>query len=177
MPRAAAMERQVRTVAMARPMILLFGGLGLFGAAGALILAITAVIRFARGGGGARANLEPLEAALLLVGVAFTLLTPAILAGRHLQRRVWGNSVKAVELSEALRRPVLAALVAYGFASLLVRLLEAVLLRRAVGVAWPWWDVLLLLVTAVAYAARTRWRRRRSRRADRELPTPAGDRL
>ena len=31
-------------------------------------------------------------------------------------------------------------------ATLLMRVLESVFLRHAVGVAWPWWDVLLLLI-------------------------------
>jgi serine/threonine-protein kinase len=33
---------------------------------------------------------------------------------------------------------------------MLVRLIESVLLRRAVGVAWPVWDVLLLVIALVA---------------------------
>ena len=147
--RSASLDKQVRVVALARPMILLLGGLGTFWAAGSLILAITAVIRISRGGG-ARANLEVVDAALLVLGVLFTLLTPAILVGRHLASRVWGNSVKAVDLAEKLRRPVLVGLASYGFATLLVRLLEAVVLRHAVGVAWPYWDLLLLLVGAIA---------------------------
>jgi serine/threonine-protein kinase len=147
--RSASMGRQVRTVAMARPMILLLAGLGLFWVAGSLILAITAVIRMLKGGG-ARANLETVDAALLILGVAFTMLTPLILAGRYLAREVWGNSVKAVDLAEKLRRPVMVGLAAYGFGMLLVRVLESVLLRHAVGVAWPWWDVMMFLAGGAA---------------------------
>jgi serine/threonine-protein kinase len=149
MVRSASLEKQVRTVAMARPLILLLGGLGVFWAAGSLILAITGVIRLAKGGG-ARANLEVVDAALLTLGVLFTMLTPAILAGRHLARNVWGNSMKAVELADRVRVPVLVGLSAYGFATLLVRLLESVLLRHAVGVAWPVWDLVLFVVGGVA---------------------------
>ena len=147
--RSASMGRQVRTVAMARPMILLLGGLGLFWVAGSLILAITAVIRLLKGGG-ARANLEAVDAALLILGIGFTLLTPTILLGRYLTRTIWGNSVKAVDLAEKLRRPVMVGLAAYGFGMLLVRVLESVLLRHAVGVAWPWWDLLMFLVGGAA---------------------------
>ncbi|MFT3766006.1 MAG: serine/threonine-protein kinase [Minicystis sp.] len=147
--RSANLDKQVRTVALARPMILLLGGLGLFWGAGSLVLAITGVIRLARGGG-ARANLEVVDAVLLSFGVLFTLLTPVILAGRHLAKNVWGNSMKAVDLADKLRRPVLVGLSAYGFATLLVRLLESVLLRHAVGVAWPWWDVLLFVIGGAA---------------------------
>jgi serine/threonine-protein kinase len=147
--RVSSLHKQVRTVAMARPMILILGALGTFWGAGGLILSITAVLRMIKGGG-ARDNLEAGEAILLVLGVVFTLLTPLILAIRYLARSVWGNSVKAVELSDALRGPVLVGLSGYGFASLLVRLIEAVFLRHAVGVAWPTWDILLFVVGAVA---------------------------
>jgi len=149
MVRTSSLHRQVRTVSMARPLILLLGALGLSWAAGSLIMAITAVVRILKGSG-ARDNLEPGEAILLILGVAFTLLTPLIWAGNWLAKTVWNNSVKSVELAETLRRPVLVGLSAYGFASLLVRLVESVLLRHAVGVAWPWWDVLLFLIGGAA---------------------------
>ena len=132
-----------------RPFIVILAGLGTFWAAGNLIAAITAVLRMIKGGG-ARDNLEGGEAILLVLGVSFTLLTPGILLVRHLAKNVWANSMKAVDLAEQLRGPVLVGFSAYGFGSLLVRLIEAVLLRHAVGVAWPWWDVLLFVVGAVA---------------------------
>jgi serine/threonine-protein kinase len=147
--RTGSMHRQVRTVSLARPLIVLLGALGVGGAAGTLIMAITAVLRIIKGSG-PRDNLETGEAILLVLGVTFTLLTPLILAVRWLSRTVWGNSVKAVDLAEKLRRPVIVGLTAYGVASLLVRLIESVLLRHAVGVAWPWWDVILFLLGVCA---------------------------
>ena len=147
--RVSSMNKQVRVVSMARPLIVILGSLGLFWAAGNLVAAITAVLRLIKGGG-ARDNLEGGEAILLVLGVSFTLLTPVILLVRHLSKSVWANSVKSVELAEQLRRPVLVGLSAYGFGSLLVRVIESVLLRHAVGVAWPWWDILLFVVGAVA---------------------------
>jgi serine/threonine protein kinase len=149
--RTGSLHRQVRLVSMARPMILVLGALGLFWAAGNLVLAITAIIRILKGGG-ARDNLTGQEAVLLLLGVTFTLLTPLVLVGYYLKRTVWGNSVKAVDLSEKIRGPVLAGLVAYGFGTMLVRILDAVLLRRAAGVAWPWWDLILLVIGGIAAA-------------------------
>ncbi len=128
----SSLNKQVRTVAMARPMIVVLGALGMFWAAGNLVMAITAVLRIIKGSG-ARDNLEPGEAILLVLGISFTLLTPLILVIRWLSKTVWANSVKSLELSDTLRRPVLVGLSAYGFASLLVRLIEAVLLRHAVG--------------------------------------------
>jgi serine/threonine-protein kinase len=147
--RSGAHDKQVRTVTMARPMILLLGALGLFWAAGSLVMAITAILRLIRGGG-ARANLEAGEAVLLVLGVVFTLLTPVILAARWLFKNVWSNSMKAVDLADRLRGPVLTGLSAYGFGSLLVRILESVLLRHAVGVAWPVWDLLMVVIGMIA---------------------------
>ncbi|MCC6555898.1 MAG: serine/threonine protein kinase [Polyangiaceae bacterium] len=139
--------RRAQEVSMARPLILLLSGLGLFGVAGSLITVIAAVVRMARGGG-AGDNLTGFEAALLALGIGFTLFTPAALAARHVSRTVWHNSMKAVDLADKLRRPVMVGLCAYGFASLLVRVMEAVVLRRVAGVAWPVWDVLLFIIAA-----------------------------
>jgi Protein kinase domain len=149
--RTGSLHRQVRLVSMARPMILVLGALGVFWTAGNLVLVITAIMRILKGGG-ARDNLTGQEAVLLLLGVSFTLLTPLILVGRYLAKTVWANSVKAVDLSEKIRGPVIAGLVAYGFATMLVRILDAVLLRRAAGVAWPWWDLVLLVIGGIAAA-------------------------
>ena len=55
-------------------------------------------------------------------------------------------------LADRLRRPVTVGLCAYGFASLLVRVTEAVVLRRAAGVAWPVWDLLLCGIGAAGAA-------------------------
>jgi serine/threonine-protein kinase len=147
--RVTLLNRQVRQVAMARPSIVILGTLGIFCAAGNLVAAITAILRIVKGAG-ARDNLEGGEAILIVMGVTFTLLTPVILMIRHLAKNVWSNSVKAVELADTLRGPVLVGVSAYGFASLLVRVIESVVLRHAVGVAWPWWELVLLLIGGVA---------------------------
>ena len=151
MQRSGSLHKQIRTVALARPMVVVLGALGVFWGAGNLIMAITAIFRIIKGSG-ARANLESGEAILLILLVVFALLTPLIFVVNWLRKTVWSNSVKSVELADRLRSPVLVGLSAYGFTPLLVRLLESVLLRHAVGVAWPWWDVLLLFVCAAAAA-------------------------
>ncbi|MGK3984324.1 serine/threonine-protein kinase [Sorangium sp. So ce136] len=152
-PRAApTMQlRQAQQVSMARPLILLLSLLGLFWVAGSLITLVTAIIRLSRGGG-VTDNLTGLEAVLLASGIGFALITPALIGARHVRRSVWNNSMKAVDLSDNLRRPIVVGLCAYGFASLLVRVVEAVVLRRAAGVAWPMWDVVLFGIGAVAAA-------------------------
>jgi serine/threonine-protein kinase len=150
--RVGSLTKQGRAVALARPMIVVLGTLGAIWLAGSLVMAITGVLRAVKGTG-PRDNLEPGEAILLVLGVVFTLLTPILLAVRHLVRNVWDNSMKAVELSDQVRRPVLVGLSAYGFASLLVRVIESVGLRHAVGVAWPWWEVGLFGAGVIAAAA------------------------
>jgi serine/threonine-protein kinase len=150
--RSASLTKQGRAVALARPMIVVLGTLGAIWLAGSLVMAITGVLRAVKGTG-PRDNLEAGEAILLVLGVVFTLLTPILLAIRYLSRSVWDNSMKAVELSDQVRRPVLVGLSAYGFASLLVRVIESVGLRHAVGVAWPWWEVGLFAAGVIAAGA------------------------
>jgi serine/threonine-protein kinase len=140
---STSLERQAREVSMARPLIMLLAALGLFWAVGSLVTMIGAVIRMARGPG---QNLTGSEAVLISGGILFALITPILLGIRHLRRTIWDNSAKALDLSDRLKLPVIVGLVAYGLGSLLVRFIEIVVLRRAVGVAWPAWDVLLLLI-------------------------------
>ncbi len=147
--RNATTDAKARTVSMARPLIILLGTLGLFWAAGSLMTLVTAIVRIVRGST-AVANLTGSESIFLVVGVVFAVLTPVILAILYVRKNVWDNSVKAVALAERLRGPVLGGLCAYGFASLLVRVIESIVLRRAVGVAWPVWDLFLFIIGVIA---------------------------
>ena len=138
---------------MARPMISLLLALGIFWAAGSLLTTAAAVVRMLRGGG-STANLTATESVLMVLGVTLALASPIVFLIRHVKRTVWGNTIRAIELLGRIRRPVVVGLCAYGFGSLLVRLIESVLLRRAVGVAWPVWDILMLVIGAsAAFAA------------------------
>jgi serine/threonine protein kinase len=143
--RQEALDRQTREVRMARPMIVLMSLLGIFWLGGSLVGTVGAIVRMTKDGG-LNANLATMEALLLVAGLGLAMLTPAILAARYVSKVVWGNSVKAVGFSERLRRPVVTGLCAYGFGSMLMRLIETVLLQNAVRVAWPVWDVLLFLI-------------------------------
>jgi serine/threonine protein kinase len=149
---STSLDRRSMTASMARPLILLFGVLGLVWLGGSVLTSISGLVRLIRGGS-ATANLSGTEAAFLFVGLFLALLTPALLAAHQVRARVWNNSVKAVDLADRLRAPVLVGLTAYGLASLVVRVLESVLLRRAVGVAWPVWDLLFFVVGVVAAGA------------------------
>jgi serine/threonine-protein kinase len=138
---SSSLDRHAREVAMARPLIVLMAVLGLFWSMGVVLTTIGAVVRMMRG-----KDLIGSEAVLLVLLVAFAVLTPVILAVLHVRRKVWNNTMKAVELAEKLRRPVVVGLGAYGFGSLLVRVIESIVLRKAIGVAWPQWDVLMFVI-------------------------------
>ncbi len=163
--RGSSADQRSRAVSLARPMVVILGALGLFWSAGSLMTLVAAVVRISRGGG-ASANLTGSEATIMLVGFLFALLTPAILVVRYLRRTIWVNTAKAMELSERLYRPIITGLCAYGFATLLVRVLESVIFRRAAGVAWPVWDLLFcgfgLIAAGGAFALHYLERRPRS---------------
>ncbi|MDI3283002.1 serine/threonine-protein kinase [Polyangium sp. 15x6] len=146
---SALFIKQQQEATMARPMLVLMTALGIFFTLGGLITTAASIFRITRGGG-ATANLTVSESVLLLLLIPVALATPIILFIRHMRKAVWANTVKAIELLGRLRRPVVVGLCAYGFGSMLVRLIESVLLRRAVGVAWPVWDVLLLVIALFA---------------------------
>jgi tRNA A-37 threonylcarbamoyl transferase component Bud32 len=147
--RQEAVDRQTREAGLARPMILLLSLLGIFWLGGALVGTLGAIVRMTKDGG-LNANLATKEAWLVVAGLAVAMLAPMILAARYVNNVVWGNRVKAVALSAQLRRPVFAGLCAYGFGSMLMRLIETVLLQNAVRVASPVWDVLLFLMAIAA---------------------------
>jgi serine/threonine-protein kinase len=144
---STSLEQQTREVNMARPLILLLATLGLFWVVGSLVTLIASVIRVIRG---PATNLTGSESVLLIGGILIALSTPLWLAVRHLRTAVWGNSVKALTLADRMKSPVMIGLVAYGLGSLLVRFIEVILVRRASGVAWPVWDMLLALIGAGA---------------------------
>lgn len=108
------------------------------------------------------------ELALLLLAVLGTLLTPFILLVARLRRTVWSNGARVLELLDAVRRPVLAGLIAYGLATLGLRFGDDVLSRFGnntafaprPGLGWAGWSLVLPLVVAVAITVslmRRRW--------------------
>ncbi len=111
--------RQAQQVSMARPLILLLFALGLFWVAGSLVTLVTAIIRLSRGGR-VTDNLTGLEAVLLALRDRLHADHPALIGASHVRKTVWNNSMKAVDLADKLRRPIVVGLCAYGFASLLV---------------------------------------------------------
>jgi hypothetical protein len=117
--------------------------------------------------GDASATLSPTESGVALLGIVSAALTPAILVIRHLLRAVWSSTMKVIALLGTLRVALVAALVSYGLAALVVRIVETVLLRRPLGSAWPLWDPLLVATAVAAAIVALRWQKSGS-----ELPTP-----
>lgn len=70
----------------------------------------------------AGAELTLFEQRLIFVGVLAVATTPAVFWGRHLVRRVWQHSVRALELAHLLSRTIGAGLAALATGSLLVTL-------------------------------------------------------
>ena len=143
----AVIGREARDIEISRPMITLMSSLAGVGVLGGLLTLIGAVIRLSRGGG-ANANVTGSESLILVSLLALALATPALFAILHVKKAIWNNTAKTVELAITLRRTVTTAFVTYGLASIGIHFLETLILRRAVGAAWPVWDVLLTLLAA-----------------------------
>ncbi len=131
---------------------------------------------------GAR-ELTGTEIALVMLGVAGTSITPLVLLLLRVRREVWNNSARVLELLSKLRAPLVAGVAAYGMASMLVRVLDAVvgriihssLLAHSAGAGWLGWSILFFLIglgTAIAVAIRQRALARASRRFSRLLAGP-----
>lgn len=142
-PRPSVLER--------RPELFLSAVLSAVLAVAALVSLGAGALRLVRGGVGA--PVSALDAFLLIAFVVLVLATPSVLAARNLVLPALRNSVETERLAERVRPPLRAALVAYGFASLFVRVLEVVLLGNGLGQAWPGWDILLALVAFAAAGA------------------------
>lgn len=115
-PDSRALAKAARHARRARPQIALLSGLtflwilsGLF----ELTLASTTA---------AGRVLTASETWLVLAGIFAVLVTPSIFWVRHLMRRVWSHSVRALSLSHAMMRIVSVGVAGYGAAELVVRL-------------------------------------------------------
>ncbi|WP_437873069.1 serine/threonine-protein kinase [Sorangium sp. So ce363] len=145
---------------LTRQMVFLAVSLGLGWLGAGLVSCLAGFARAARGDAAA---LSGQGATLLTLGILCALFGVGLLGGFYVFRRVWRDDARMSALAPRLTTPVVLALVAYGAASLLVRLVEAVLLQRAIGIAWPVWDALLFLISVLAAgaAALFQWRGQR----------------
>jgi len=67
----------------------------------------------------------------------------------HVAKNVWSNSVRAMELAGDMRRFLAGSLVAYGALVVMVRLVDALFLRRASAISSGWWDVFGFVVAMI----------------------------
>jgi len=134
-----------------RPMFTLLAAVGGVSAVGLLLTLVSSVVRIARGSD-AHANLTGTEAIAVIVLLAVSLAAPVILTVNYVKKSAWQNTARVVDLVKRFRWPVLIGLSAYGLGSLLVRVVETVILRRAVGAAWPVWDLVMVLFGVVGAA-------------------------
>ena len=138
-------------VAVARPTIVVLGALGSIGVLFGLLTFASGIIRLTRGGGAA-ANVTGLESILLVGLLTLALATPAGFLVHLVRKNVWDNSARSMDLAQKMRRIVLGAFVTYGLVAITIRFVEALVLRRAAGIAWPVWDVLSILISVGAGA-------------------------
>ncbi|WP_437942135.1 serine/threonine-protein kinase [Sorangium sp. So ce341] len=145
---------------LTRQMVFLSASLGLGWLGAGLVSCLAGLARAAQSDSAA---LSGQGATLLTLGVLCALFGVGLLGGFYVFRHIWRDDTKLSALAPRLTTPVVLALVAYGVASLLVRLLEGVFLQRAVGIAWPVWDALLFLISvgAALAAALFQWRAER----------------
>ncbi len=142
--RHEALEETARSVRLARPGLVFFTGLGLFWGFVNVVVVAAALVRLIRG-----TDLSTAEVTLSIVGVLFTLSTPALMWIRHVRRDVWPSTPRSVEMVTRLRRAVLYSAAAYGLGAVLVQLFEGVVGRNGLGVARPGWSLFVFLIAVV----------------------------
>jgi serine/threonine protein kinase len=138
--------RATREATMARPMIVLLTIVAYLWLVAGLIDALAGIVRLVRG---PNANLTRVEMVLISVGSFLATVTPLIAWIRYLAQR-WNNSVRALQLSDGMRRVTAAAIATSGIAALAVRLIEVIGRGQAADIAWPIWSPLLFAASLAA---------------------------
>ncbi len=129
---------------LSRPTIVLSTfGLTLWIACG-LVDAIGGLVRATRDG-----DLTSTEVVLLMVGCGIIVLLGAAYFAVQIRKKIWGNSVRALELSTDLRRTFFATFVAYTTVTLGARLAMTVIMRQANVISHGAWDVLAFVSSAL----------------------------
>lgn len=102
------------------------------------------------------------ELTLIMAGLVGTIATPAALFFKHFKRTIWSNSAKVMDLLTAIRGPLIAAVMAYGAASIVLRfgddflsrLFPTALLGSDPGIAWAGftWVLPLAALSAAGFS-------------------------
>ncbi|MCA9622557.1 MAG: serine/threonine protein kinase, partial [Myxococcales bacterium] len=142
---------EARAATAARPELTFYGGVAIFSCLTGLMVIVSAVLRLAKDAPYATiSGVESLVIALVLVAAVSS---PLFLVLRHVKRTIWPNTARVLELLTRLRPPVLAGLGTYALGTLCLHAAEAVVVRRAVDVAWPGWDLVLPLFSLAVAGA------------------------
>ncbi len=104
------------------------------------------------------------ELLLILLAIAGTSLTPAVLWFLHIRRRIWDNSSRVLSLLVRVRASVLAGALSYGLLVLSLHLIDGFVSRvmtlsfAPLQAGWAGWN-LLLPAASLVIALSTAWRR------------------
>jgi serine/threonine-protein kinase len=137
--------RTTRDAARARPTIALLTVVAYVWVMAGLIDALAGVVRLVRGPNG---NVTKPEAVLITLGALAATLTPLILWVRQLARG-WGNSVRALQLADGMRRVMTMSIAASGVGALVIRLVQVIVREQAVEVAAPAWSPVLFVLSVL----------------------------
>ncbi len=89
------------------------------------------------------------ESVLLLVGVLFAAATPIGIYIAHVKKKIWPNSVRAVQVASDLKRTAASAFLSYGALSMANRLAHTILLRSSHKLASGAWDMAIFALSLV----------------------------
>ncbi len=147
-----ALEQEAYAVSDARPMFVLLSIGAVVGVAFGLFSSAASIVVAWRHSG-------PSALELLIGGVALVAAgsTPLFLVAREIRRSSWNNSMRMLELSEALRVALIAGAAVYGFGWLMVAAIDHVIAGRYDWTGWDGWLFLAALIAAVL-TGRTRAR-------------------
>jgi len=137
--------RATRDARLARPTIAVLSIVAYLWVLAGVVDALSGIVRLVRGSGG---NVTRPEAVLITMGSLAATLTPLILWIRQLARG-WGNSVRAVQLADGMRRVTMASIAASGVGALAIRLIDVIVRDEARDIAWAAWSPILFVASLV----------------------------
>lgn len=133
-----------REAKLARPTIVIASTALAFWFIGGTAAALGGLVRVLHDG-----EITVTESVLLLVGVVFAAATPVGIYVSHVRKRIWPNSVRAVQVASVLKRTTASALVSYGAFSMANRLAHTILFRSSHKLASGVWDIALFALSVV----------------------------
>ncbi len=166
------LEADAREVTTARPRLIGYAAASLL----LLIVGLSSVVPSIELVTG-KLRFTRVEIALILVGIAGTLLTPALLFLRHLRRSVWGNHARVLDHLRTIQQCLLWSLAAYGTVAVSVKFLDDVLGRfgasfvfgRSPGASFRGWNLVFVVVALAAASVSVLHRRMAKTQASRAM--------